>query len=159
MLDYLRPSQQRTNHVLYRVRTPHQKVISLKVAEEDTTQARHRQHGASLYSGHARNQLFLPESSNQTARKGARSAGGVTSSFDGRSRRIRNVSCATAAQNDKQIRMTCCFQKAMAILDTIRKSQGLLVTSPRERKLFRNPLKVYNRWSQVWSREFKFQYA
>ncbi|KAK2170536.1 hypothetical protein LSH36_2g06026 [Paralvinella palmiformis] len=57
-------------------------------------------------------------------RQGARSAAnGVTSLPDGRRQRIRRNACAEDAQKVKEIRLTSCFQKAMAIIDTIRTSQ------------------------------------
>ncbi|KAK2170535.1 hypothetical protein LSH36_2g06024 [Paralvinella palmiformis] len=153
LLDYLRPSKPQSNYVLYRVRTPHKKVISLKVVEDNWTtaktierqyQQRHLLSPSDAKSSHRLDKLM--------PRQGARSAAnGVTSLPDGRRQRIRRNACAEDAQKVKEIRLTSCFQKAMAIIDTIRTSQGWLVTSPRDRKLFRNPLKVYNKWSQGWN--------
>ena len=156
-MDYLRPAQQHTKLVLYRVKTPHQKVISIKVAEDDTAHDKRGDRRQFLSPSDAKHQL---SSQQRTPRQRTISASGMTPLLEGSRHRARKVSCAESeVRKDKEIRMTCCFQKAMAIVDTIRTSQGLMVTSPRERKLFRNPVKVYNRWSQVWSKEFQFQFA
>ena len=69
---------------------------------------------------------------------------------------------------EKQLKLTLRFEKAQDILDTVRLSQGDLVTSPRATKFIPennlpkkkdSPLDNYNAWSHAWAKEFKLQYG
>lgn len=60
---------------------------------------------------------------------------------------------------EKQLKLSSRFQCAMDILDTLKQSQGVPVTSLRTNRYMDNPVADYNAWSQSWSREFKFQYS
>ncbi|XP_060564066.1 uncharacterized protein LOC132723377 [Ruditapes philippinarum] len=56
----------------------------------------------------------------------------------------------------KKLVMTYRYQRAMDILDSLREHQGVHALSPRKRDDRRiEPLKDYNSWSHVWTREFE----
>ncbi len=53
-------------------------------------------------------------------------------------------------------RLTVRFQAGMEILDKLKSSQGLLVTSPRIADL--EPVSSYNAWTHKWAREFSLKH-
>lgn len=63
-----------------------------------------------------------------------------------------------ALPKDKQLLLTHRFHCAMDILDTMKESQGVMVTSPRYKQRRIKPVDNYNAWSKEWSREFKLEY-
>ena len=62
----------------------------------------------------------------------------------------------TAPPKETQLRITGRFERAMDILDTLRESEGQLVTSRRHKSKDIKPLRHYNAWSNGWTKEFKF---
>ena len=137
---------------LYRVKTPHHKVVSVH-----------------LNSLERRQQQLLLESQ----RVQQRLANASTTSLFGPPDTLTvtkfpaltsQSSASIAAEDpwhkipkDKQLWLTYRFQCAMDILDKMREEKGLMVTSPRFRQKTINPVVNYNMWSQAWSREFKLE--
>ncbi|KAL4235197.1 hypothetical protein ACF0H5_006835 [Mactra antiquata] len=61
-----------------------------------------------------------------------------------------------APNKEKQLVLTYRYQRAMDLLDTLRKSQGLYPLSPRKSVQDQvEPLKEYNDWSYVWTHHFE----
>ena len=57
---------------------------------------------------------------------------------------------------DRKIRITYRFNTAMDILDTVRKSNGHTVVSPRIEDNVIVPCRNYNQWTKEWCKEFQF---
>ena len=177
LLDNLRPAKPLVSNVLYRVKTPHQRVIALHVAEQcNIVTSRPQKHltpsinesRSLLAPEDARMRVFVTDvdGARMTHRQVSRHVSMMSDISDiappcrEQDEHNRNRKREIIDMNkDKQIRLTCRFQKAMDILDSIKISKGLPVTSQKDSRRVRNPLKVYNTWSQGWSREFKFQYG
>ena len=140
---------------LYRVRTPHKQVRSLHLAEQQDEQNTPQSLTPREIGQYQSQSTKMPTISNNYSTTGLTR----TASISGHLNRDQK-----AIPKDKQLRLTSRFERAQDILDTVRLSQGSLVTSPRalhkvQGKKEKKPLDYYNAWSHAWAKEFKLQYG
>ena len=173
---------------LYRVRTPHKQVRCLHLTEPEPYK-----HNAlipedeptkgTLNSSETFVKVPSTQTHNQPTPPSSQFAPGLTrtQSITGTLHRD-NTQRSINVPRNKQLRLTSRFERAQDILDSVRLSQGNLVTSPRalhkviqipgggggvgqgynrqsSKQKKTNPLDHYNAWSHAWAKEFKLQYG
>ena len=138
---------------LYRVKTPHHKVVSVHLnhLEKKQEEILREFQAQRLTTKRHSNSWFDATDSRSSLPPVHTPAAAGTDDDDGKS--------WGKVPKDKQLWLTHRFQCAMDILDKVREEQGMLVTSPRYKQRVTNPIANYNSWSHDWSREFKLEYS
>lgn len=69
------------------------------------------------------------------------------------------ISCLTPISRDRQFELTFRLQNAMDIVDSVKGNLGYYTTSPWRplSKALQNPVRCYNKWTDVWKEEFSME--
>ena len=169
LLDRIKKARSEYNNLLYRVKTPHQTVLALHIAEAagvvEGAETRSQFTVSRPPSSHDGNDRTLsrtlttlnqergiprlPIKRDHTLPK----IGGKK--FEPTESQVKRIT----VPKEKQRKLSIKFQRAMDILDALKTEQGVPITATTRTNKVTNPITYYNSWSQAWAREFQFEYS